>query len=162
MRPMEIVFFERGPAVSTTMKTAGSWSAYWYNGYIYSSEMARGLDVMELLPSPFLSQNEIDAAKSVRFDYLNAQGQPKLVWPPTFSLARAYVDQLGRSKGLSTNRIAAVRQALSGAESVSGAQRRDALAQLAAQLDTESGTSSDASKVRTLAGAVRELTDASR
>ncbi len=161
-RPTEIAFFDRGPADSTTMKTAGSWSAYWYNGYIYSSEMARGLDIIELLPSPFLSQNEIDAAKSVRFDYLNAQGQPKLIWPPTFSLARAYVDQLGRSKGLSTTRIAAVRQTLSSAESVSGAQRRDALTQLAAQLDTEAGTSGDAAKVRTLAGAVRELAAASR
>jgi hypothetical protein len=161
-RPMEIAFFDRGPVDSTSMRTAGSWSAYWYNGNIYSSEMARGLDIVELLPSPFLSQNEIDAAKSVRFDYLNAQGQPKLVWPPTFSLARAYVDQLQRSKDLSTSRIAAVRQSLSSAENVSGAQRRDALTQLAAQLDAEAGTSRDAAKVRTLASAVRDLAAASR
>ena len=73
---------------------AGSWSAYWYNGYIVSSEIARGLDIFELTPSGWLSQNEIDAAKTVHFDYLNAQEQPKLVWPPSFPLARAYLDQL--------------------------------------------------------------------
>ena len=70
--------------------SAGSWSVYWYNGVIVSSEIARGLDIFELLPSPLISQNEIDAAKTVKFDYLNAQGQPKIVWPPSFALARAY------------------------------------------------------------------------
>ncbi len=57
---------------------------YWYNGMIVSSEIARGLDIFELTPSAFISQNEIDAAKSVQVDYLNTQGQPKFVWPATF------------------------------------------------------------------------------
>ena len=82
---------------------------YWYNGVIVSSEIQRGLDIFELMPSAFISQNEIDAAKTVHLDYLNTQGQPKLVWPPSFALARAYVDQLARSNGLSASRIAAVR-----------------------------------------------------
>lgn len=161
-RPTEIAFFDRGPLDSTSMQTAGSWSAYWYNGNIVSSEMARGLDIVELVPSPFISQNEIDAAKSVHLDYLNTQGQPKFVWPPTFSLARAYVDQLDRSRGLPSARISGVRQALASAENVSGAQRRDALTQLAARLDADAGASRDASKVRTLAVAVRDLAAASR
>jgi len=97
----------------------------------------------------------------VHFDYLNTQGQPKLVWPATFSLARAYVDQLDRSKGLSGARISAVRLALTNAETTSGAQRRDALAQLAAQLDAEASGSADAWKVRKLAGAVKDLAAAS-
>jgi len=160
--PREIAFFDRGPVDSTRMEMGGSWSAYWYNGVIVSSEIVRGLDIFELTPSPLVSQNEIDAAKSVHFDYLNTQGQPKLVWPPTFSLARSYVDQLERSTGLPAARISAVRQALTSAETASGAQRRDALAQLAAQLDTDAGVSGDASKVRTLAGAVRDLAAASR
>jgi LVIVD repeat-containing protein len=155
--PKEIAFFDRGPADSTRMAAGGTWSAYWYNGKIVSSEIARGLDILELTPSAYISQNEIDAAKSVHFDYLNTQGQPKLIWPPSFSLARAYVDQLERSKGLSSGRLSAVRLALTNAEAASGAQRRDALNQLAAQLDTDAGVSSDASKVRTLAGAVRNL-----
>lgn len=160
--PKEIAFFDRGPADSARMTMAGSWSAYWYNGVIVSSEISRGLDIFELTPSGFVSQNEIDAAKSVRFGYFNTQGQQRFVWPATFSLARAYVDQLERSKGLATGRISAVRQALASAESASGAQRRDALTQLAAQLDGDAGAARDAANVRTLAGAVRNLAAASR
>jgi hypothetical protein len=159
--PKEIAFFDRGPADSTHMAMGGSWSSYWYNGNIVSSEIARGLDIFALTPSQFISQNEIDAARSVHFDYLNTQGQPKLVWPASFALARAYVDQLERSQGLSGARISAVRLALSNAETASGAQRRDALTQLAAQLDAQASGSVDASKVRTLAGAVRDLAAAS-
>src|SRR5213594_2497925 len=95
--PREIAFFDRGPVDSTQMVGAGSWSAYWYNGVIVSSEIARGLDIFALQPSGFLSQNEIDAAKSVHFDEFNTQGQLRFVWPSTFAQARAYVDQLERT-----------------------------------------------------------------
>ena len=159
--PREIAFFDRGPADSTRMAAGGSWSAYWYNGNIVSSEIARGLDIFELTASPLISQNEIDAAKSVHFDYLNTQGQPKLVWPPTFALARAYVDQLERSTGLPSSRISSIRQSLTVAQAVSGAQRRSALTQLAMELDGNATASRDASKVRTLAAAVRDLAAAS-
>ncbi|HEX2208288.1 MAG TPA: hypothetical protein VHG93_11450, partial [Longimicrobium sp.] len=125
-RPVEIAFFDRGPADSTRMAPGGSWSAYWYNGVIVSSEISRGLDILELTPSAHLSQNEIDAAKSVRLEYLNAQGQPKFVWPPSFALARAYLDQLERNNGLAAARITAARQALSNAERAQGAVRRAA------------------------------------
>jgi len=158
--PKEIAFFDRGPVDSTRMANGGSWSVYWYNGVMVSSEIARGLDIFELKPSAFISQNEIDAAKSVKFDYLNTQGQPKFVWPASFALSRAYVDQLERSKGLSGSRISAVREALSGAEKASGAPRKDALTQLATQLDTDASGSSDAAKVKMLATTVRELASA--
>jgi hypothetical protein len=137
-----------------------------------SSEIARGLDIFELAPSGFISRNELDAAKTVHLDYLNTQGQPKLVWPPSFALARAYVDQLERSRGLEAGRIAAVREALAGAEKAKGAERRDALTALATTLDADAAGASDGGtnggtngaggggKVRTLAGAVRELAGA--
>jgi hypothetical protein len=160
--PREIAFHDRGPADSTRIGNAGSWSAYWYNGVIVSSEIGRGLDIFELTPSAFLSQNEIDAAKSVRFDYFNTQGQQKFSWPATFSLARAYVDQLERSNGLKSGRISAVRQTLTSAEAASGSQRRDALTQLASQLDGEASGSRDATKVRMLAGTARDLAAATR
>jgi len=160
--PQEIAFFDRGPADSTTIASAGSWSIYWYNGVMVSSEMARGLDILELTPSGFISQNEIDAAKSVRLDYLNVQGQPKFVWPPSFALARAYLDQLERSHGLESGRIAAVRQALTGAEQASGTKRQEALTRLAVQLDEDAGAAGDAAKVGILAGAVRDVAAASR
>jgi hypothetical protein len=155
--PHEIAFFDRGPVDSTRMGSGGTWSVYWYNGVMVSSEIARGLDIFELQPSAFISQNEIDAAKSVHFDYLNAQGQTKLVWPPSFALARAYTDQLARSNGLGGARIDAIRQALSGAEGMSGSSRGAALSSLASQLDGDAGSSTDAAKVRMLAGAVRRL-----
>ena len=156
--PREIAYFDRGPMDSTRMVGAGSWSAYWYNGVIVSSEIARGLDIFELAPSQYLTQNEIDAAKSVHFDYQNTQGQPKFVWPATPALARAYADQLERSRGLSADRLSQVRQAVGGGSTVSN---RIALTALAAQLDADAATSSDAAKVRTLAATLRDLAAAS-
>jgi hypothetical protein len=132
-------------------------SAYWYNGAIYSSEISRGLDVFELSPSAFISQNELDAAKTVRYEYLNAQGQPQMVWPASFALARAYADQLERSHGLTPARLTTVRQALTRAEGLSGAARRTALTTLATQVTGFAASSSDKAKVGMLAGAVRDL-----
>jgi len=155
--PREIAFFDRGPVDSTQMVGAGSWSAYWYNGVIVSSEIARGLDIFALQPSGFLSQNEIDAAKSVHFDEFNTQGQSRFVWPSTFALARAYVDQLERSHGLGPDRILAVRQALTSAERASVAGRQSALTQLAVQLEGDASGSSEATRVNTLAKTLRDL-----
>jgi hypothetical protein len=158
--PREIAFFDRGPVDAARIAGGGSWSAYWYNGVIVSSEISRGLDILELTPSAFLTQNEIDAAKSVRMEYLNSQGQPRMTWPPSFALAGAYVDQLERSRGLSAARITAARQALQRAQGASGAARTTALTQLATQLEGDAAGSSDAAKVRMLVGAVRDLSSA--
>jgi len=155
--PKEIGFFDRGPSDATRMGPGGTWSAYWYNGAIYSSEIARGLDVLELTPNALLSQNEIDAAKLVRFEYFNTQGQQKFVWPASFAVARALVDQLERSKGLSSDRISSIRSALSTAEAASGSARSNALTTLASQLDGEQSGSPDGHRVHLLAGAVRDL-----
>jgi hypothetical protein len=156
-RPTEIAFFDRGPSDSTRMGPGGSWSVYWYNGAIYSSEIARGLDVLQLSPSGWISQNEIDAARTVRLDYLNTQGQQKFVWPPSFALARAYIDQLERANQLAANRVASVRQELANAERASGSARAEALTRLASQIESEAGTSQNAAKMRMLATALRDL-----
>ncbi len=158
--PKEIAFFDRGPMDSTKLEGAGSWSAYWYNGYIVSSEIARGLDILELQPSAFLSQNEIDAAKLVHFDFLNVQDQPKFVWPASFVVARAYLDQLARANGLAPARVAAARDALARAEKLSGPGRRDALTQLATRLNGDASSAADGAKVRTLAATVTGLANA--
>ena len=174
--PKEIAYFDRGPMDSTKMVGAGSWSAYWYNGYIMSSEIARGLDIFALQPSGFISQNEIDAAKLVHFDFLNVQDQPKLVWPASFMVARAYLDQLARSNGLAPDKVLAARTALARAEKLAGQPRRDALTQLVMQLNGDaSGTTAqlsiagtgvagaaDQAKVRLLAAAVMDLANAER
>jgi hypothetical protein len=158
--PKEIAFFDYGPMDSTRMVGAGYWSTYWYNGVIVGSEIARGLDIFELTPSGFISQNEIDAAKTVHLDYLNVQGQSKIVWPPSFALARAYLDQLERSKGLEAGRISDVRHALASAEKTSGKARQDALNQLASQVEAYSAGAADRAKVRTLSVEVKDLAGA--
>jgi hypothetical protein len=160
--PREIAFFDRGPMDSTKLVGAGSWAAYWYNGYIISSELARGLDIFELTPSGLLSQNEIDAANLIHFDYLNAQDQQKLVWPASFVVARAYLDQLARGNGLAPDKVAAARTALAGAERLAGQGRKNALTQLAAQLNGDAAGAADQAKVRTLAAAVTDLATAAR
>jgi len=158
--PKEIAYFDRGPVDSTRLITGGSWSVYWYNGLIVSSEIARGLDIFELLPSGLISENEIDAAKTVRWDYLNAQEQRKIVWPPSFAKARAYLDQLERGKGLEAARIGSTRTELAGAEKLSGGQRQQALKRLASQLNTAASGAADQARVRLLSAAVSELAGA--
>jgi hypothetical protein len=155
--PIEIAFFDRGPLVADTLRTAGSWSAYWYNGYIYSSEIERGLDVFELQPSALLTQNEIDAAKSVRLEYFNAQEQQRFTWTPSFAVARAYIDQLERTRGLPVDRITGVRAELARIERLPGGARGAALRQLAGQVDADAQRSPDAAKVRLLSETIRAL-----
>ena len=123
------------------MASGGSWSVVLVQRRAScSSEIARGLDIFELTPSAFISQNEIDAAKTVHLDYLNAQDQPKFVWPPSFALARAYLDQLERSQrpagGADRGGAGGARDA---PESASGDGARPALTPLAPQLDADAG-----------------------
>jgi hypothetical protein len=154
--PFEMAFFDRGPSDSTRLGSGGSWSIYWYNGAMFSSEISRGLDVMELTPSQYVTQNEIDAAKTVKLDYFNAQGQPKFSWPPSFPLARAYLDQLERRNCLGTARVATIRSSLSTAERLQGSERRDALLRLANDVQTGGGVC-DTPKIGKLAETARQL-----
>jgi hypothetical protein len=115
--PFEIAYFDRGPIDPKMLVLGGDWSAYWYNGYIYGSEIARGLDVFQLTPTKFLTQNEIDAAKTVLVADLNVQNQQKIEWPAKLVVAKAYVDQLSRSQALPASRIAKLQKAIQTAES---------------------------------------------
>jgi hypothetical protein len=115
--PVEIAYFDRGAIDPNMLVLGGDWSAYWYNGHIYASEIARGLDIFELSPTEFLTQNEIDAAKTVRVAELNVQNQQKIEWPAQLVVAKAYLDQLERSQGLPPAQIASVRKAIESAES---------------------------------------------
>jgi hypothetical protein len=159
--PKEIAFFDRGPVAADRLAQGGSRSAYWYNGLIVCSEIARGLDVYELMPNPLLTANEIAAAKTVKVGYWNTQDQQKFVWPPSFALARAFVDQLERSKGLAADVIASTRTELANAERRSGAQRKTALTALASKVSAAT-SSTDQAKVRSLASAITDLANAQR
>ncbi len=155
--PHEIAFFDRGPNDGTRLMGGGFWSAYWYNGRIYGSEMQRGLDVFELTPSAAITQNEIDAAKTVTMPFLNVQDQPQFVWPASFALSRAYTDQLERWKGLPADRVASIRRSLSNAEGMEGGPRREALIRLAEQVSGYEAGSTDVARVRWLAQSVKSL-----
>jgi hypothetical protein len=158
--PVEIAFHDRGPVDAEQMQSGGSWSVYWYNGLVVSSEIARGLDIFELAPSAFLTENEIAAANTVRLDYFNAQGQPTYAWPASFVLAQAYLDQLARSEGLAATRIDALRRSLVDAERAAPRDQQRRLSALAEELNREARTSGDAAKVRLLAKTVSDLAGA--
>jgi hypothetical protein len=154
--PKEIAFFDRGPMDSTKLVSAGSWSAYWDNGMIVSSEIGRGLDILELTPNALLTQNEIDAAKLVRTSQDNVQDQQRIVWPNSPVVAQAYLDQLARS-GMTAAQVAETRSALAKAEKASGEARKSALTKLASQLNRSAAASADPAKVRALAAVVGGL-----
>ena len=157
--PYEIAYFDRGPVDATRRSMGGMWSVYWYNGYIYGSEIARGVDVLKLVPNKFITQNEIDAANQVHFDELNVQNQPKIIWPRNFVVARAYLDQLSRSSAVSPQQISAMSAAIAKAEA--SRSRKDAahLKTLAASLDKDAAsakTPADAQRMRALAAILNE------
>jgi len=153
--PTEIAYFDRGPIDPKVLVLGGDWSAYWYNGNIYGSEISRGLDIFELGPSKFLTQNEIDAAKSVRVSELNVQNQQKIVWPRSLVVAKAYIDQLERSQALPADRISSMRDAVQKAEGSKSEMSK--LKKLASALDKDAAAKSgaDAARMRALADVLK-------
>jgi hypothetical protein len=177
--PKELAYFDRGaidapPQVDVPITApapgggrgrstiGGSWGAYYWNGYIYSSEMDRGFDILELEPSDQLSKNEIEAAKLVRFTDYNPQSQPKIEWPAAFPVVRSYLDQLVRGNGLGTERTTAIAGALDAAEQQSGKARRDTLNALAKQVDGDVKGAKDSARVKLMSDAIKSLAKATK
>ncbi len=143
-KPFEIAYFDRGPIDPKMLVLGGDWSAYWYNGDIYGSEISRGLDIFELTPTKFLTQNEIDAAKAVKVAELNVQNQQKIVWPNKLVVAKAYVDQLTRSKALPETDLTAISSSIEQAEKSKLNKKSTAkLKTLGDRLDSSSASVSD-------------------
>jgi hypothetical protein len=162
-QPVEIGYFDRGPIDATRLIVGGFWAAYWYNGYIYGSEMARGLDIFALVPTDLLSQNEIDAAKLVRYSEFNPQSQPRFTWPPSFTVAKAYLDQLTRTGSLAPERVTTLTAAMDALEKMpAGASRRTAagaLDTLADALEKDAvATPRAAARLRALAATIKGRT----
>lgn len=99
-KPTEIAYFDRGPISAERLYVGGSWSAYWLNGRIYSSEIARGLDVLRLVPNENLSAAEIAAAEAIMAEEINPQLQTRISWSDTPDVAQSYLDQLARGNAL--------------------------------------------------------------
>ena len=100
MKPFEVAYFDRGPLDAERLQVGGAWSAYWLNGRIYASEIARGLDVLRLVPGDKLSAAEIAAAEAVTASEINPQTHVRVTWADTPDVASAYLDQLSRSQGI--------------------------------------------------------------
>jgi hypothetical protein len=158
--PFEIAYFDRGPVDGAKRAMGGQWSTYWYNGYIYGSEIARGVDVFKLVPNQFITQNEIDAANQVHFDELNVQNQPKITWPANFVVARAYLDQLTRSNALPAQQLAALKETIEKGEPAASDRKESAqLKSMAAGLDKEAAKAkiaADADRMRALAAILKQ------
>jgi hypothetical protein len=146
-KPFEIAYFDRGPVDAKQLITAGQWSTYWYNGYIYGAEIARGLDIFRLKPSEHLTQNELEAARLVRYEKFNPQQQPKVTWPESPVVALAYIDQLTRNNAIQPARAAALKSALQTRTSIGDMQA------LAKQLEQDAATAEgrDAERLKALA-----------
>ena len=86
--PIEIAYFDRGPILEDILITGGYWSTYYYDGFIYGTEITRGLDVFKLTPSKYLSKDEILAASkaypAIGSRVFNPQQQIPMTWPSTY------------------------------------------------------------------------------
>ncbi len=149
--PFEIAYFDRGPIDAKTLVLGGDWSAYWYNGYIYGSEIARGLDVFKLTPSKFLTQSEIDAANQVRVNELNVQNQQQITWPSNFIVAKAYVDQLARTQALSSRQVSSLEKLMAHSEeSHMEANDLKKLSGMSAEIEKDASSAKDAADAKRL------------
>jgi hypothetical protein len=140
-KPIEIAFFDRGPMNAETLVSGGYWSAYWYDGKIYGSEIARGLDVFALTPGEYLTENEIAAAVIADLGgVFNPQQQFQVTWPADPVVARSYIDQLDRDGKIRPTLKADLIQTLEGVASIFSAGEGDSelsvrLVSLAADLN---------------------------
>jgi hypothetical protein len=161
--PIEIAYFDRGPLDAKELILGGYWSAYWYNGNIYGSEISRGIDVFTLTPSEFLSKNEIEAARLASAADLNVQHQRRVSWPPSSVVALAYVDQLSRTRALQPASAETIRATLERADRLRNGRQRGAagvlsqLDALAAQIDRDATAAGgrDATRLQALAATLR-------
>jgi hypothetical protein len=154
--PVEIAYFDRGPISDTQLLTGGFWSAYWYNGRIYGSEIARGLDVFTLTPSEHLSANEIAAAQLVRVDEFNPQHQERITWPATAAVALAYLDQLERTGALPEVQLTGMRREVEQNQLTRLGARATQL-EATAQAAAAAGRNVEASRLNALAGTLRGM-----
>ena len=155
--PVEIAYFDRGPIHEEHLILAGYWSTYWYDGRIYGTEIARGLDIFGLVPSEYLTENEIAAAELAdQGELFNPQQQFPVTWPHVPVVARAYIDQLERNNAISDASKTELGEALDSADARLGEGARDArlarrLGSLAKSLADEDGTAIDSKRRAALA-----------
>ena len=161
--PVEIAFFDRGPIDADDLVMGGYWSAYWHKGFIYGTEIARGLDVLRLLPSEHVTRNEIGAASLVAPDTFNPQLQRRVDWPAHPMVARAYLDQLGRADAIAPERATALTDLLDRIPGDRAPSTRELESMATAlTLDSETTSGRNQARLRALAATVTGLADSER
>lgn len=124
--PTEIAYFDRGPVHEEKLVLGGYWSTYWYDGKIYGTEIARGLDVFALKPSTYLTENEIAAAALAdQGQTFNPQQQFAVTWPAEPVVAKAYMDQMQRAEKITTDEMTALTSVLDRAQTQLESGTRD-------------------------------------
>ncbi len=156
-RPVEIAYHDRGPISNERLVAGGSWSVYWYNGYLVNSEIARGLDIFEMTPSEYITANEIAAANTVVMQYKNAQGQPKYSWPASEALALAYLDQLERNREMDMATINSMREGITRSATMNGQAKSRLLSDLANTAQQVAANTRNSDKVMKIAETLRAL-----
>jgi hypothetical protein len=141
--PVEIAFLDRGPMNADSLVLGGVWSAYWYNGHVYGSEIGRGLDVYALTPSKHLTENELEAARLAVVDRLNVQTQRKIVWPASAVVAYALLDQLARDDA---DHAGQLRAEIDRAVALEGDDRSAALTRIAGGIAGQAGAGDDVAR----------------
>jgi hypothetical protein len=161
--PVEIAYFDRGPIHAEHMILGGFWSTYFYNGRIYGTEIARGIDVLALVPSEHLSEAEI-AAAAIANDggVFNPQQQFPITWPAEPVVARAYIDQLARSNALSDAVVTDLSAALDNSAATLERVARDGnlartLDSLSKTVAVDSGDAMTKKRRAALAGTLNEI-----
>jgi len=161
--PTEIAYFDRGPIDAERLKVGGAWSAYWFNGRIYASEIARGFDVFRLKPSEHLSAAEIAVAERVMQGTINPQTQTRPMWEDHPDVAAAYLDQLTRSDGIDAGLAGRARSVVDQWREgdLDKAQATELSAALtaaaAAEAASEEGDKIDAARMASLAGLLERV-----
>jgi hypothetical protein len=145
--PFEIGYFDRGPVDDSRPAMGGQWSTYYYNGYIYGSEIARGTDVFKLVPTKFLTQDEIAAAAQINLPELNVQNQPHIDYPMTLVTAKAYLDQLSRGTSVPATMIDSVKADIT----ANAKSKLHADAKAAEKASASAKTPKDAERLKNLA-----------
>lgn len=162
--PREVAYFDRGPVNADHQTLGGYWSVYWYEGRIYGTEIARGLDVFELTPSAYLSANEIAAARMAQQGRtVNPQQQYPVTWPAHPVVARAYMDQLARDNALTAETASRLTAALDQATPVVDGNRKNAAAaknlRAAAEALETSGNAQTAQRLSALRDTLMRIAD---
>jgi hypothetical protein len=157
--PKEIAFFDRGRSIRPRWAAVGPGRPTGTMGALQLGDLPRP-GCLPADAQPDASQNEIDAAKSVHLDYLNVQGQPKLVWPASFAVPAPTWTSSSRSDGMAASSHRFGPERADRAERLCGQARKDALSALATQLHTDATSATDQTKAHALATSVGNLASA--